>query len=105
MSVSKKSKMKFLLILPIIAGIIFFVTSMTESDIFNDANNKERLLQQFALNYKAMMTECSKDNLNSKELKSCFDAFDEVREFCAVESAEQCGDKQMEQLEQKLSDV
>jgi len=104
MSLSKP-KLKFLLILPIIAGIIFFVTSMTESDIFNDDDNKERLLQQFAINYKAMITECSKDNLNSKELKSCLDAFDEVREFCTIESAEQCGDRQMEQLEQKLSDV
>jgi len=102
---SKKSKMKFLLIIPILAGVIFFVTTVTESGIFNEAENRERILSQFAINYEAMMAECSEDNLSSEELKSCLDAFDEVREFCAIESADQCGDKQMEQLEQKLSDI
>ena len=97
--------MKFLLIIPIIAGIIFFATSMIESDMFNDTDNRERLLSQFAINYEAMMTACSEDNLNPEDLKSCLDAFDEVREFCVIENADQCDDKRMEQLEQKLSDI
>jgi len=97
--------MKFLLIIPILAGVIFFGTTVTESGIFNEVENRERILSQFAINYEAMMAACSEDNLSSEELKSCLDAFDEVREFCAIESADQCGDKQMEQLEQKLSDI
>jgi len=52
-------------------------------------------LAQFAINYESMMTVCSEDDLTSDELKSCLDAFDEVREFCVLENAEQCGDKQM----------
>ena len=52
-----------------------------------------------------MMIACSEDTLNPEELQSCLDAFVEVREFCAVESAEQCGDEQMDQLEQKLLDM
>ena len=105
MSELKKSKLKFLLIIPIIAGIIFFVTSMTESDMFNNTETRERLLAQFAINYEAMMDACSEDNLSPEELISCLDAFDEVREFCVVESADQCGDKRMDQLEQKLSNI
>ena len=97
--------MKFLLIIPILAGVIFFVTTVTESGIFNEAENRERILSQFAINYEAMMAACSEDNLSSEELKSCLDAFDEVREFCATKSADQCGDKRMESLEQKLSDI
>jgi len=49
-----------------------------------------------------MMNACSEDDLNSEELQSCLDAFDEVREFCVIENTDQCGDEQMEQLEQKL---
>ena len=52
-------------------------------------------MAQFAINYESMMTVCSEDDLTSDELKSCLDAFDEVREFCVLENAEQCGDKQM----------
>ncbi len=51
------------------------------------------------------MSACSEDELSAEELQSCMDAFDEVREFCAVENADQCGDMQMEQLEKKLSDL
>ena len=51
------------------------------------------------------MTTCSEDNLNDADLNSCLEAFDEVREFCVIESPDQCGDKRMEQLEQKLSDI
>jgi len=105
MSVSKNPKMKFLLILPIIGGIIFFGTSIMESDISNDTEKRERLLTQFAINYESMMTACSEEELNPEEIQSCLDAFDEVREFCAIESADQCGDKQMKQLEQELSDI
>ena len=97
--------MKFLLIIPLLAGVIFFVTSLTESDMLNDVDKRERILAQFAVNYESMMDACSEDNLSPKELKSCLDAFDEVREFCAIEKADQCGDKQMIQLEQKLSDI
>ena len=104
MSMSKNPKLKFLLILPIIGGIIFFGTSMMESDMSTDAEKRERLLVQFAINYESMISACSEDNLTPKELQSCLDAFDEVREFCSIEDADQCGDKQMEQLEKKLSD-
>ena len=97
--------MKFLLIIPILVGIIFFVTTVNESELFDDADNGKRLLAQFAINYEAMMAACSEDNLNPEDLKSCLDAFDEVREFCVIESADQCGDKRMEQLEQKLSNI
>ena len=105
MSEQKNSKLKFLLIIPILAGIIFFATSLTESDMSENPEARERLLAQFAINYEAMMAACGEDNLSSEELQSCLDAFDEVREFCDVEAADQCGDKQMEQLEQKLSDT
>ena len=105
MSEQKNSKLKFLLIIPILAGIIFFATSLTESDMSENPEARERLLAQFAINYEAMMAACSEENLSQEELKSCLDAFDEVREFCVVEPADQCGDKRMEQLEQKLSDI
>ncbi|MDH3339756.1 MAG: hypothetical protein OEL84_00570 [Nitrosopumilus sp.] len=52
-----------------------------------------------------MMDACSEDDLNSEELQSCFDAFQEVREFCIIESADQCDDEQMKQLEQKLLNI
>ncbi len=52
-----------------------------------------------------MMIARGKDNLNPEELQSRIDAFDEVREFCILESVEQCDDEQMEQLEQKLLDL
>ena len=84
---------------------MFFGTTVMTSDVPDDAEIQEQLLTQFAINYKSMMSACSEEGLDSKELQSCIDAFDEVREFCAVESADQCGDKQMEQLEKKLSDL
>ena len=102
MSILENPKMKFLLILPIIGGIIFFGTSIMESGGTDNTEKRERLLVQFAINYESMMTACSKDGLNPKELQSCLDAFQEVREFCVNESADQCDDEQMERLEQKL---
>jgi len=97
--------MKFLLIIPILVGIIYFGTSVTDFDIIKNMDNRVWLLEQFAINYEAMMTACSEDNLSPEELQSCLDAFDEVREFCSTESVEQCDDKRMEQLEQKLLDI
>ena len=105
MSMLIKSKLKFLLIIPILAGIIYFGTSVTDFDILESMDTKKWMLDQFAINYEAMMIACSEDNLNPEELQSCLDAFDEVREFCVIESAEQCNDEQMEQLEQKLLDI
>ena len=84
---------------------MFFGTTVMKSNTPDDAEKQEQLLTQFAINYKSMMSTCSEEGLDSKELQSCIDAFDEVREFCAVESADQCGDKQMEQLEKKLSGI
>ncbi|MDH5569381.1 MAG: hypothetical protein OEX98_06300 [Nitrosopumilus sp.] len=80
-------------------GELFFGTSILESD---ETEKRERLLAQFVINYESMMTACSKDGLNPEELQSCLDAFQEVREFCINESADQCGDEQMDRLEQKL---
>ncbi|MCV0400705.1 MAG: hypothetical protein K5777_01800 [Nitrosopumilus sp.] len=100
-----KSKLKFLLIIPILAGIIYFTTSISDFDILEIMDTQKWVLEQFAINYKAMMIACSQDNLDPEELQSCLDAFDEVREFCAIESADPCGDEQMEQLEQKLLDM
>ena len=105
MSTIMKSKLKFLLILPIIAGIVYFGTSVSDFDILESMDTEKWMLEQFAINYEAMMIACSEDNLTSEELQSCLDAFNEVREFCANQSAEQCGDEKMEQLEQKLSDT
>ena len=102
---SENPKLKFLLILPIIGGIIFFGTTVMESDVPDDVEKHDQLLVQFAINYKSMMSACSEDKLSTEELQSCLDAFDEVREFCTVESASQCGDNRMEQLEKKLSDI
>ena len=100
-----KSKLKFLLILPILAGIIYFGTSIGDFDIVESMDTEKWMLDQFAINYEAMMIACGEDDLDPEELQSCLDAFDEVREFCAVESAEQCGDENMERLEQKLLDI
>ena len=100
-----KSKLKFLLIIPILAGIIYFGTSITDFDILESMDTQKWALEQFAINYEAMMVACGEDNLNPEELQSCLNAFDEVREFCIIESAEQCDDEQMEQLEQKLLDI
>jgi hypothetical protein len=100
-----KSKLKFLLIVPILAGIIYFGTSVTDFDVLESMDTQKWMLEQFAINYESMMAACSKDNLNPEELQSCLNAFDEVREFCAIESAEQCDDEQMDQLEQKLLDI
>lgn len=100
-----KSKLKFLLIIPILAGIVYFGTSIGDFDIMESMDTKKWMLDQFAINYEAMMVACGKDGINPEELQSCLDAFDEVREFCAIESAEQCGDEKMEQLEQKLSGI
>jgi len=100
-----KSKLKFLLIIPILVGIIYFGTSIGDFDILESMDTQKWVLDQFTINYEAMMIACSADDLNSEELQSCLNAFDEVREFCAIENAEQCGDEQMEQLEQKLLDL
>ena len=97
--------MKFLLIVPLLAGVIFFVTAVTEPDRLDEAEKRERLLTQFGINYKSMMTACSQDDLDLDDLNSCLDAFDEVKEFCKLENATQCGDKQMADLEKKLSDL
>jgi len=105
MSMIVKSKLKFLLIIPILVGIIYFGTSVSDFDILESMDTQKWVLEQFAINYEAMMIACSKDSLNPEELQSCLNAFDEVREFCAIESADQCDDKQMEQLEQKLLDI
>ena len=105
MSISENPKVKFLLIIPIILAIIFFGTSIMESKTPDDAERQEDLLIQFTINYESMMTACGEDDLTSEELQSCLDAFEEVREFCLIEDADQCGDEQMEQLEQKLLDI
>ena len=105
MSMIIKSKLKFLLIIPILVGIIYFGTSVTDFDLLESMDSQKLMLEQFAINYEAMMIACGEDNLNSEELQSCLNAFEEVREFCLIESAEQCGDEQMEQLEQKLLDI
>ena len=105
MSMIMKSKLKFLLILPILAGIVYFGTSVGDFDILESMDTQKWMLDQFAINYEAMMIACGEDNLNPEELQSCLDAFDEVREFCAIESAEQCDDEKMEQLEQELLDI
>ena len=105
MSMMIKSKLKFLLIIPILVGIIYFGTSVTDFDILESMDTQKWVLDQFAINYEAMMIACSKDNLNPEELQSCLDAFDEVREFCVIENADQCGDERMKQLEQKLLEI
>ena len=105
MSTMIKSKLKFLLILPILAGIVYFGTSISDFDILESMDTQKWVLEQFAINYEAMMIACSEDNLNPEELQSCLEAFDEVREFCASATAEQCNDEQMVQLEQKLLDI
>jgi len=105
MSMLIKSKLKFLLIIPMLVGIIYFGTSVSDFDILESMDTQKWVLEQFAINYEAMMIACSEDSLNPEELQSCLNAFDEVREFCAIESADPCGDKQMDQLEQKLLDI
>lgn len=105
MSGIMKSRLKFLLILPIIAGIVYFGTSVSDFDILESMDTEKWMLEQFAINYDSMMVACSADDLSSEELQSCLDAFDEVREFCSTTSADQCGDENMVQLEQKLLDV
>jgi len=100
-----KSKLKFLLILPILAGIVYFGTSVSDFDILESMDTQKWMLEQFAINYDAMIIACSADNLNQEELESCLDAFVEVREFCATTSADQCGDENMVELEQKLLDL
>ncbi|MDH5697458.1 MAG: hypothetical protein OEY54_02905 [Nitrosopumilus sp.] len=105
MSTIMKSKLKFLLILPLLAGIIYFGTSVSDFDILESMDTQKWMLEQFAINYEAMMIACSKDNLDPEELQSCLDAFVEVKEFCATQNADQCGDENMDQLEQKLLDI
>ena len=68
--------------------IIFFGTSIIEFNIPDDVEKHEQLLAQFAINYESMMTVCSEETLTTEELQSCLDAFEEVREFCIVESAD-----------------
>ena len=63
------------------------------------------MLDQFTINYDAMMNACSAEELTSEELQSCLDAFVEVREFCATTDAEECNDANMVELEQKLLDL
>jgi hypothetical protein len=105
MSMLENPKMKFFLIIPIIIAIIFLGTSIMEPAVYDNTEKREQLLAQFTINYESMMNACSEDDLNSEELQSCLDAFDEVREFCVIENADQCGDEQMEQLEQKLLEI
>jgi len=105
MSMLENPKLKFLLIIPIIIAIIFLGTSILEPAVSNNTEKREQLLAQFAINYESMMNTCSADDLNAEELQSCLDAFDEVREFCVIEDADQCGDEQMEQLEQTLLEI
>ena len=105
MSMLENSKIKFLLIIPIVIAIIFLGTSIMEPEVSDNAEKREKLLAQFAINYESMMTACSEDDLNSEELQSCLNAFEEVREFCVIENTDQCGDEQMERLEQKLLDI
>ena len=88
-----------------LVGIIYFGTSVSDFDILESMDTQKWVLEQFAINYEAMMIACSEDSLNPEELQSCLNAFDEVREFCAIERADPCGDKQMDQLEQKLLDI
>ena len=99
------SKVTFDLILPLLGGIVYFATSIGDFDILESMDAEKWMLDQFAINYDAMIIACSVDDLTSEELQSCLDAFDEVREFCASASAEQCDDEQMVQLEQKLLDI
>jgi len=105
MSAIMKSKLKFLLILPLLAGIVYFTTSVSDFDILESMDTEKWMLEQFAINYDAMMKACSADDLTSEELQSCLDAFVEVREFCATTTADQCGDENMVQLEEKLLDI
>jgi len=105
MSMLIKSKLKFLLIIPILVGVIYFGTSVTDFDILESMDTQKWMLEQFAINYEAMMIACGEDDLDPEELQSCLDAFDEVRDFCTIKSADQCDDEQMEQLEQKLLDI
>lgn len=105
MSMFIKSKLKFLLIIPILVGVIYFGTSVIDFNILESTDTQKSVLERFAINYEAMMIACGADDLNSEELQSCLNAFDEVREFCVIESAEQCDDEQMEQLEKKLLDI
>ena len=105
MSMLENPKMKFLLIIPIIIAIIFLGTNIMKPDVSNNTEKREQLLAQFAINYESMMNACSEDDLDSEEIQSCLDAFDEVREFCVIENADQCGDEQMKQLEQKLLEI
>ena len=53
-----KSKLKFLFILPILAGIIYFGTSIGDFDIVESMNTQKWMLDQFAINYEAMMIAC-----------------------------------------------
>jgi hypothetical protein len=105
MTILENYKIKPLSIIPILVGVIYFGTSVADFDILKSMDNQKWMLEQFAINYKAMMIACSEDNLDPEELQSCLDAFDEVQEFCIIENADQCGDEQMERLEQKLLDI
>ena len=76
-----------------------------EPTVSDNPEKREQLFTQFAINHESMMDACSEDDLNSEELPSCLDAFDEAKEFCVIENVEQCDDEQMEQLEQKLLEI
>ena len=105
MSMLENPKMKFLLIIPIIMAIIFLGTRIMEPAVSDNTEKREQILAQFTINYESMMNACGEDDLNAEELQSCFDAFVEVREFYVIENADQCGDEQIEQLEQELLDI
>ena len=90
--------------MPILGGVVYFATSVGDFDIMESMDTEKWMLDQFAINYDAMMIACSADELTEEELQSCFDAFVEVREFCETTEADQCGDENMVELEQKLLD-
>ena len=97
MIILENSKIKSLSIIHTLVGVIYFGTSVTDFDILKSMDNQKWMLEQFAINYKAMMIACSEDDLDPGESQFCLDAFDEVRKFCVIKSADQCDDEQMEQ--------
>ena len=78
--------------------VVFLGTSILEPVVSNNIEKREQLWTQFVINYESMMNACNEGDLNAKELQSCLDAFDEVREFCVIEDTDQCGDEQMQKF-------
>jgi len=68
MTILENSKIKFLSIIPILVGVIYFGTSVTDFDKLKSMDNQKWMLEQFAINYKAMMIACSEDELDPGEL-------------------------------------